>query len=734
MSDVLAGPSLSVEQRADGVALLRFDLPMESVNTLQASFADEFTAVLARLDGDPKLKAVVLLSSKPDSFIVGADIRMLRAVTHALEASELSRAGQAALAVLAGFRVPVVAAIHGACLGGGLEVALACSARVATNHEKTKLGLPEVQLGVLPALGGTQRLPRLIGVQNALDLLLTGKQIDGKRALGMGLIDELVPPSILLEVAVRLALARAARPAPVKSSLRRWFGKAELTEFALAENPVGRKLLFSQARKQLLAKTHGNYPAPERILEVVKVGLSEGLERGLAVEASTFGELVVSEQARALMHVFFASTELKKDTGLDDASVLPHPVRHVAVLGSGLMGAGIAYVTTAQAKLPVRIKDRDEPALGKGLKYVRDILDERLQARRLTTTERDVTMARVTATTDYAGFDGFELVIEAVFEDLNVKRQVLSEVEQNAAKLTIFASNTSSLPITQIAQGARRPEQVIGMHYFSPVHKMPLLEVVVSAVTAPWVTATCVEFGKQQGKTVIVVADGAGFYTSRILGPYLNEASFLIAEGVAIEVIDQALVKWGFPVGPITLLDEVGIDVGAKVGHILHEAFGERMTPSSGIDGLLKDQRLGKKNQRGFYAYGSHEKGEREVDRSVYALLGVEPKRELPDAEIAQRCALQMINEAAYCFGEGILRSARDGDVGAIFGLGFPPFRGGPFRYVDVVGAAEVVRRLESYRTTFGARFAPAPVLVEMARTGSTFYGTQAVVAGQHRG
>jgi 3-hydroxyacyl-CoA dehydrogenase/enoyl-CoA hydratase/3-hydroxybutyryl-CoA epimerase len=733
MSDSAAAV-LAVERRPDGVAIVRFDVPNEPVNTLQERFSADLGLVLGDLDRDPSLKAVVFTSGKPDSFIAGADIRMLRAVERAEQASDLSRAGQRALAQLVELRVPVVAAIHGPCLGGGLEVALACSARVASLDEKTKLGLPEVQLGVLPALGGTQRLPRLIGVRSALDLLLTGKQLDGKRALRVGLIDELVPPAILLEVAVRLALSRAASPPLRKSSWRRLFGKAELAELALSDNPLGRKLLFDRAQKTLRETTHGNYPAPERILEVVKRGLADGLAAGLEAEAEAFGALVVSEQARALMHVFFASTELKKDTGLDAPGALARPVRRIAVLGSGLMGAGVAYVSAVHAKLDVRLKEREEAPLGSGLKHVREILDERVEARRIDATERDLSMARVTATTDYEGFDALDVVIEAVFEDLDVKRQVLAEVQEKVGKSAIFASNTSSLPIAEIARGARRPEQVIGMHYFSPVHKMPLLEVVVTPFTEPWVTATCVELGKRQGKTVIVVRDGAGFYTSRILGPYLSEAAFLIAEGVAIERIDAALVAWGFPVGPIHLLDEIGIDVGAKVAHVLHEAFGERMALPPGVDGLLKDQRLGKKNQRGFYSYGQGKGSERRVDPSVYGLLGVVPARELPAQEIAQRCALQMINEAAHCFGEAILRSARDGDVGAIFGLGFPPFRGGPFHYVDSVGAAEIVRRLEGYRTTLGARFTAAPILSELARAGGTFYGPGAVAVGQHRG
>ena len=727
--------SLTVQLRADGVAVLRFDVPGEALNTLQQRFALELTAALERLSGLEQLKAVVFSSGKPDGFIAGADIRLLRAVERAEQARELSLEGQRALQLLSGFRVPVVAAIHGACLGGGLELALCCTARVATTDSRTKFGLPEVQLGVLPGLGGTQRLPRLIGLQNALELLLTGKQIDGKRALRLGLIDELVPPAILLEVAVRVALERAA-PATRRPSRRRWFDKARLTEFALADNPLGRKLVFEQAKKKLLAQTHGNYPAPERILDVVKLGLAEGQASGLLAEANAFGELVVTEQARSLMHVFFASTESKKDSGVDGdpAELEARRVRRVAVLGAGLMGAGVAYVSAVQAKVDVRLKDRDEPSLGRGLKAIRAILDDRVSARRIDENARDLTMARVTATTDYEGFEAVDLVIEAVFEDLALKRQVLAETESRLGKNAIFASNTSSLPITQIAEGARRPAQVIGMHYFSPVHKMPLLEVVVTNDTAPWVTATCVEFGKRQDKTVIVVRDGAGFYTSRILGPYLSEASFLLADGVAIEPIDRALVAWGFPVGPLNLLDEIGIDVGDKVGHVLHAAFGERMAEPPGIDGLLKDQRLGKKNQRGFYVYGESSKEHKRVDRGVYAVLGVEPNHELPALEIANRCALRMINEAAHCFGEGILRSARDGDLGAIFGLGFPPFLGGPFHYTDAVGAGELVRRLESYRDTLGARFSPAPVLVEMARSGATFYGPRAVAPGQHRG
>ncbi|MEZ4221043.1 MAG: fatty acid oxidation complex subunit alpha FadJ [Polyangiaceae bacterium] len=719
--------TLSVEKRADGVAVVRMDVPGESMNTLQQSFAEEFSRVFEELDQSSDVIAVVFTSGKPDSFIAGADVKMLGAVRTAHDARELSRAGQRGMDRLEAFRLPVVAAIHGACLGGGLEVALACHGRVASDSKKTKLGLPEVQLGLLPGAGGTQRLPRLVGIQAALDLVLTGKQLDAKRAKKIGLVDEVVPQPILLEVACQRALALAESKGKPKAA---GFDTSKLTDKFLGETALGRKVLFDQARKKLLAKTRGNYPAPERILDVIKVGLEKGMAKGLDAEAEAFGELVVSPEAAQLMNIFFATTELKKDSGVDDPSIKARPVHKVGMLGAGLMGAGIAYVTSAVAKTPVRMKDRDDKGLAAGMKYVGDIVQERHKRRRISSNDRDVILARVTATTDYRGFKDAEVVIEAVFEDVGLKRKMIADIEAQGHPQAIFASNTSSIPITRLAEEATHPERVVGMHYFSPVHKMPLLEIIVTPKTAAWVTATCVELGKKQGKTVIVVNDGVGFYTSRILAPYMNEAAYLLAEGVPVEKLDGALMDWGFPVGPVTLLDEVGIDVGEKVGKIMLDAFGDRLIPPPGMEKLVADQRFGRKNKRGFYRYDGKKKGKKQVDESVYAVLGVEPKSDLPGHEIAERCALQMVNEAALCFGEGILRSARDGDIGAIFGLGFAPFRGGPFRYVDTIGALEIVRRLEKYEKKFGRRFAPAPVLVEMAQSGLTFHGERRAKPG----
>ena len=728
----MANEGLSIEKRNDGVAIIRMDIPGEAMNTLKADFVDTFTNTFDRVETDPEVKAIVFTSGKKDSFIAGADVTMLEKVETAADGERISREGHKAMDRIENCPKPVVAAIHGVALGGGLEVALACHARVASDSKKTKLGLPESQLGLLPGAGGTQRLPRLIGVQPALDMMLTGKQVGAKKAKKLGLVDEVVPPSILIETAAELALARVGHKPKPESFIDQLKDKDAIAEAALTKNPIGRKVLFDQARKQLHKQTRGNYPAQDLIIDVVRAGLEGGFRAGLDAEAKGFGKLLTTPEAANLMSIFFATTALKKDTGVDDPSVKPRDVKKVGMLGAGLMGAGIAYVTTAVAKIPVRLKDRDADGVMAGLRYIRGIIDGRVKRKRMSEQEADALMLQTTGTTTYAGFQDADVVIEAVFEDLTLKEQMVRDVEAVAHEDVIFASNTSSLPITKIAAASKHPQTVIGMHYFSPVHKMPLLEVIVTDETADWVTATCVELGKKQGKHVIVVKDGVGFYTSRVLAPLMNEAAHLVAEGVPIEKIDGAMLDWGFPVGPIKLTDEVGIDVGAKVGKIMVNAFGERMAQPEGMSRLIQDERYGRKNRRGFYLYGGKKKG---VDESVYDVLGVEPtNKSVSREEIAWRCALQFVNEACRCFGEGILRSARDGDIGAVFGLGFPPFRGGPFRFVDQVGAKEILGRLRELEKKHGPRFSPAPVLEEIARTGQTFHGPNSVKPGQARG
>jgi 3-hydroxyacyl-CoA dehydrogenase/enoyl-CoA hydratase/3-hydroxybutyryl-CoA epimerase len=734
----LERPDRFFRYELDGdVAVLTFDTPGETVNTLAPDAAEEFEHLLDRAQRADEVKSVVLLSGKKDNFIAGAKIEFLQAVTSAQDAAALARRAQGGFNRLDVYPKPVVAAIHGACLGGGLEWALACDYRIASDSPKTQLGQPEVQLGLIPGAGGTQRLPRLIGAQAALDLILTGRSVKPQRARRLGLVDEVVPQPILLDVAKRRARELASeklRPQRDRGLLPRRGGVAGLlkglarkdawAELALEDNPIGRKVLFDQARKKLLARTRGKYPAPEKALEAIRAGLDGGLEKGLEAEARLFGELVVSDVSRRLVEIFFAINALKKENGTSNPEVKPRPVGKVAVLGGGLMGGGIAYVTATTAGVPVRIKERDDESAGRALKHVRGLLDARVKRRSLSPREAEAQFSRVTATIDYSGFRGADVVIEAVFEDLAIKHQVVREVEAASGPETIFASNTSSLPIARIAEGSKRPETVIGMHYFSPVNKMPLLEVIRHRGTADWVTATCVDLGRRQGKTVIVVNDGPGFYTTRILAPYLNEAAHLLEQGADIAELDAALLDFGFPVGPLALLDEVGIDVGGKVAKVLHEAFGERLAPPTALEKVFLDGRQGRKNQKGFYLYsGAFSGKKKEVDPSVYDLLPYgRDRRELSRSEMAERCVLQLVNEAARCLGEGILRSPRDGDVGAIFGLGFPPFLGGPFRYLDAMGPLRVLDRLQQWQQKFGRRFDPAPVLRELAQSGRRFH------------
>ena len=709
---------LTLAVRKDGIAVVTIDDKDETLNTITRRFGEELRDVLARIASDDAIVGAVLVSGKKDSFVVGANIDMLRAVTLASDAERMARDVARGLATIRAGKKPVVAAVHGPALGGGFEIALACHAIVASDDAKTSLGLPEVQLGLIPAANGLLRLADRAGLQVALDLGLTGKPTRAAKAKKMGMVDEVCPHAVLLEAACTKAHALLAKKKSPKA-------RASLVAMALEKNPLGRRLLFAKAREKTRAKTHDNYPATERILDVLECFGRRGFSAAAELEATSFGQLVVSESAHRLIEVFFAMTALKKDTGVDDSAVVPRPTNALAMIGGGLMGGGIAYVTI-NSGIPVRLKDKDDEGVARGMKYVRQILDQRVKRRALRPEARDQTFALLTTTTDMSGMRTADIVVEAVFEDLALKHRVLKEVEGATKETCIFASNTSSIPIGRIAEASVRPHNVVGMHYFSPVHKMPLLEVIRTSKTSEEVVATAVALGKKQGKTVIVVKDGVGFYTSRILAPYMNEASYLLAEGVPVEAIDQALVHWGFPIGPVQLLDEVGIDVAAHVGEIMLEAFGARMAPPPGIEKLIADDRKGRKNARGFYRYDKDARGAktdtRKVDASVYATLGVEPKSVCREEEIQMRCSLQLVNEALLCFGDGILRAPRDGDIGAIFGLGFPPFRGGPFRYVDSVGPAELLRRFRSYEARLGARFTPAPLLVEMANKGSRFY------------
>ncbi|MFS1439288.1 fatty acid oxidation complex subunit alpha FadJ [Shewanella sp. 10N.286.48.A6] len=698
-------------RREDGIAVLTMDVPGETMNTLKAEFGPEISDILTEIKTDASIKGLVIISGKSDSFVAGADITMLDACTSVAAAKELSQQGHVVFNELENLTIPVVAAINGACLGGGLELALACHLRVCSDSKKTIMGVPEVQLGLLPGGGGTQRLPRKVGITTALDMMLTGKQLRPKQALKIALVDDVVPESILLETAVAMAKkGKSAAKVVKKSALNKLLESTSTT----------RDIIFDQAAKQVMKKTQGNYPAPAKIIDCVKQGMNKGMIKGLEVEASHFAELIMSPESEALRSIFLATTEMKKETGAEGGK--PRKVNKALVIGGGLMGGGIASVTTTKAKIPARVKDINETGLSNALAYAYKLLAKGVKRRHMTPAVRDNLMALMTTTTEYSGVKDADIVVEAVFEDLALKHQMVKDVERECHENTIFASNTSSLPISQIAEAASRPENVIGLHYFSPVEKMPLVEVIAHKKTSPETIATTVAFARKQGKTPIVVQDGAGFYVNRILALYMNEAAQVLLEGQKIEFLDKALVKFGFPVGPITLLDEVGIDVGAKIAPILTKELGERFEAPSAFDKLLADDRKGRKNGKGFYQYGNKKNKAKLVDESVYQVLGINNQLSGSESDIAMRCVVQMLNEAVRCLDEGIIANARDGDIGAIFGIGFPPFLGGPFRYMDTMGINNLVSKLRQYQQLHGERFAPCERLVKMADEGASFY------------
>jgi 3-hydroxyacyl-CoA dehydrogenase/enoyl-CoA hydratase/3-hydroxybutyryl-CoA epimerase len=702
----------------NGVAWLVLDDPSKKVNTVSSKFFLWFEALVTELERDAP-KALVILSGKPDGFVAGADLEELLTVGDKADVIAMLQRGHDLMQRLAGLPFPTVAAIHGACLGGGLELALACRYRVATEHKKTKLGLPEVQLGLIPGLGGTQRLPRLIGVPAALDMILTGKQLDAKRARKAGLVDDTCHPTDLAQAAARWAGQRKEeKKAP---------GIARRATDFLAKSVFADKLIFDKARAQTLAKTGGHYPAPLVAIDVVHDGLKLPMRRALDVESGAFSELVVSETAKNLISIFFTKNEVEARAAKIARGSRPLP--RVGVLGAGFMGAGIAQVLATKG-VSIVLKDRDLGALGRGIAFCQQQFRDLVKRRRMPETEAKGAMGRVHGTVAYdASFHRLPLVIEAVFEDVGVKHAVIRETEAVAPDDLIFASNTSALPIADLAVASRRPENFVGMHFFSPVAKMPLVEVIRHATTSDEATATVVEAARIMGKTVIVVNDGPGFFTSRVLGTMLNEAAWMLAEGASIEQVDRAMTAWGWPVGPFALLDEVGLDVGRHVAETVRAALGERLEPPAVFARMIEDKRLGRKGKRGFYLYpeesGKKKKDKKEktkeVDQTVYRLLGWKAVP-VSDEEIVERCWMQMLNETARCMEEGIITNPADVDLGVIFGFGFPPFRGGLLREADRVGLATVVDKLEGYASRYGMRLEPAELLKRMARNGETFH------------
>lgn len=695
----------------DNIAVVTLNTPGEKVNKLNEMLIREFSDFLNSLEANNSLDGAVLLSSKENNFIAGADIDMFTQKETAKELSELSWTGHEILLRIEQFSKPIVVGIHGSCMGGGTELALACHYRIVSDHKSTKIGLPEVNLGLLPGMGGTQRLPRLIGIQKALSYMLTGKNMYTQQARKSGFADE-----VSHQYGVKTASIEAAKKLVNKKVNPK--DTRSLTEKLLEENSIGRKIIFKQARKRTKKQTKGNYPAPETIIDSVQYGYKNGFYEGLEYESKQFGELAVTSESRALIQLFYAMNGAKKNPFKKDS---PN-VKKIAVIGAGLMGSGITEVS-ANNGIHVWLKDQSIEQVIKGIQPVQKEFDKKVEKKILSAFERDEKIGLIHPTESYRDLQNIDVVIEAVFEDLGVKQSIVKEVEENSTEKTIFASNTSSLPISTIAANASRPENIIGMHYFSPVQKMPLLEIIKTPKTAEWVIETAYELGLKQKKTVIVVNDGPGFYTTRILAPFMNETLLLLEEGAPIEQIDATMKQFGFPVGPVALFDEVGIDVGAHVSDTLRNIFEKRGGKTSKkATELVEAGYKGRKNQQGFYEYTTNSKKKKKVHNKVYTFFGGMDRNEMDTSVIQQRLSLMMINEAVYCLQENILENPVDGDLGAILGLGFPPFLGGPFRYIDREGADVISDKLSAFQQTYGERFKPAPLLLKHAKNGTLFY------------
>jgi 3-hydroxyacyl-CoA dehydrogenase/enoyl-CoA hydratase/3-hydroxybutyryl-CoA epimerase len=712
----------------DGLALLVFDTPGEKVNKFSTPVMREFERVVDGLAARSDVKALLLLSAKPGVFIAGADVNEIAKADRNAD-PEMIRGGHRTFNKLANLPFPTVAAIDGACVGGGCETALAMDWRLASDSPKTQIGLPEIKLGILPAWGGTTRLPRMIGLANALDVILAGKVLDAKRAKRIGLVDEVVPQAILGDWAK--AFARGKFGTKKRSNAGPGGAPARVHEPKLVEKfleGAGKGIVFSKARQSVLKETKGQYPAPLTALGVVEKGFGEDFAKALEFEVEGVRSLIGTPVMRSLMGLFFRMEEVKKETGVEalgapGAGVRPRKIARVGVLGAGVMGGGIAQLA-ADKGYPTRMKDIKPEALALGYAQAARIWKELLKKRRMTRADFARKMALLGGSLEYAGFEGCDITIEAVLEKMAVKQAVLADWERVVPAKAIFASNTSTLPITEIASKAAHPERVVGMHFFNPVHKMPLVEVIYGVKTDPEVTATVFDLAKKLGKTPVVVKDSPGFLVNRILSPYIGEAVRLLLEGNSMESIDKAMRTFGMPVGPIELLDDVGIDVAAKAGGTMAAAFPARMPADSALEKLVTLGRIGRKAKKGFYFYESERRSGPDPD--AYRDLGLSSPSKNPNpsssSEIQERLVLSMVNEAAFCLADGIVASPAKLDLAMIFGTGFPPFRGGLCAYADSVGAKEIVEGLQKLAKEKGERFVPAPLLIEMANTGKKFF------------
>ena len=697
----------------EGIATIWIDSQKDKMNIVSPSLIGDFENVFKEIETNEDIIGAILISAKKD-FIAGADIKSFKGEKVG-DFQPFSRKGHELLQKIEDSKKPIVSAIHGTCYGLGVELSLACNSRVCSNDSKTKLALPEVKLGLLPGGGGTQRLPRLVGLQASLDMMLTGKNIFPSKAKRIGLVDEVVHQSKLHKAAKKIVLSI------IKNNFQRKKVKKSFTVKLLDGTSLGRSVVFSQAKKTVLRLTKGNYPAPIEIIECVKIGLQKGLKAGYEAEVIKFEELILSNVSSALRNLFFTTTEKKKNPYKVDLK----NTQKIGVIGAGFMGEGITEVSI-NSGMDVLLKDLDDEMIHQARKNIWKNLNRKVKRRQMSKVSAKTTAQKAVGQLDYKGFNNIDVVVEAIVENMTVKKKLIKELESICKDDFIFASNTSSLPLTEMSEEAKKPENVVGMHYFSPVTKMPLLEIIKTNKTSEQAIATCYEIGKRQGKTCIVVNDAPGFYVNRILCPYLLEALILIEEGVRIEQIDKALKNLGMPVGPVALLDEVGIDVGV---HVMSGNMTDLIKDRDGIKlnysmpKMLEDGLSGRKSKKGFYNYvkkkGKVKKGK--VNEGVYKYFDSPVAKKINDKEITERCILILLNEAVWALEEGIIENITDGDIGGVFGIGFLPWSGGPFSYMNQIGISNIVDKMKYYQNLYGNKFQPRPMLIKMVEKNEKF-------------
>lgn len=716
----MSGISYTIDDT--GVAVLSINTPGSAENRLtQESFLslEEFLNKVDReldmLESSDEIKAVVIASAKEGSFITGADAGEFLNFTLADEGRSYSLKAQEISEKIENSRAPFVAAVGGACLGIGLEFAIACKYRVASSSRHTVLGLNQIDFGLIPCAGGMLRLARVIGTKQTLDMILAGETLGPDYSMQIGLLDEVVPEEFLLEIAKKRALELSN-----KEFKRRRLSFGGMANALIKENPVSRKMFFDKAKKEIRESRELYVTASRMAIEALEIGVAS-FNRGLHVESVYFGELAVTGYSRQLIRSGIAIDEVKNDVRYTKPG---HKGRKkaekIAVVGEEDHGAGIACLA-AENGIRVRIKGTDVNGAAKNLKACFDFFMEKLGSRETDELGAEKKLDLISAASDYSGFRRAAIIIETSGEDLDAKRRILKEVESLPGGDFIYVSNSFALPVALIAGGSKRPERVVGMRIPGPVHETELIEIAVAESTSQETVAEVVEFGKSIGKIPLVVKNKAGFYTTRIQLAYFNEALHLLSEGIGAQGIEDAMMQFGFPEGPLGAMDEIGIDLVQKGSQVTYKQLAERMKPLSILDRMIEDGRTGLRSGRGFYRYGRDEK---RLDRSLGKLLALEEEdsESVSQEYIQDRLVLAMVNEAMLCLQDEVIGSAKEGDVGALLGLGFPTHKGGPFRYVDSIGAGEVLKKFHNLSVRYGTRYTPPPVLKNVAVGGNKFY------------